>query len=250
MKIEAVTVSVGYGDFLRETLPHNLAIFDRLLVVTSFEDRETQNLCRRLSVECHPTDVMYAHGDRFNKGRAIDYGLGFLVRHNWLVHLDADIFLPPTTRRWIEAANPDPQCIYGIDRVNCIGYAAWRKFCDDHLNRHQHRHHCIVEPPPFPLGSRISLAEHGGYIPIGFFQMWHGQHGRRYPLAQGDAEHTDVLHALQWPTANRRLLPEVIAVHLESEPSGMGTNWRGRRSRRFGPNSLTSDSFAKYGVDR
>ena len=246
MKIEALTISVGYADFLQETLPHNLHHFDRLLVVTSYEDKQTQNICRRLSVECHPTDVMYSHGDPFNKGRAIDFGLGFLTRNDWIVHLDADIFLPPTTRRWIETAQPDPQCIYGIDRVNCVGYANWRRFIDDPLQRHQHRQHCIVTPPPFPMGGRISLANHAGFIPIGFFQMWHGQHARRYPLAQGDAEHTDVLHALQWPTKNRRLLPEIIAVHLESEPSKIGTNWRGRQSRPFAPFSRDPQGSASH----
>jgi hypothetical protein len=235
MNLEAVIVCVDYADFLRETLPHNLQHFDRVVVVTRPGDGETLGVCRRLGVDCRATDVMYAHGETFNKGRAVDYGLGYLSRRDWVVHLDADLYLPPTTRERIVEAMPDEQCIYGIDRVNCVGYQRWRAFIGDSMGRHQWHEHCILAPPPFPLASRIVLREHGGYVPIGFFQLWHGRHGRRYPLNQGDAEHTDVLHALQWPTRNRRLLGGVIGVHLESEDSAMGVNWRGRQTSRFGP---------------
>jgi hypothetical protein len=240
MKIEAVTVCVGYGDFLAATLPHNLHIFDRLVVVTDFEDKETQNICQRYGVDCKPTDVMRVHGDAFNKGLGIDFGLGYLNRDAWVVHLDSDIVLPRTTRHRIEEALLDEDCIYGIDRMNCVGWDAWKRFESDHGNHHQWHQHCILVPPAFPLGARIVLRNHGGYVPIGFFQMFHGKHGRRYPMAQGDAEHTDVLHSLQWPTKNRRLLPSVLAVHLESEPCKMGANWRGRKTQRFGPGAVTS----------
>jgi len=276
MKIECITICVGYADFLREVLPHNLAHFDDYLVVTRFDDHATQLLCRELGVECRPTDLFDKGGDAFAKGRAIDWGLGFLRRDGWVCHLDADIFLPPMTRHWIEASEPDEQCIYGCDRVNCVGYDAWRQYLTGNYagnsrvgssgvagsNAHsttqlphnsttssasarpghllQHRYHCLLTPPPFPLGSRLVLREQGGYVPIGFFQLWHGRHGRRYPLRQGNAEHTDVLHALQWPRDKRQLLEEVVAIHLESEPSKMGANWSGRKTAPFGPDSNSS----------
>jgi hypothetical protein len=261
MRIECITVCVGYADFLREVLPHNLAHFDDYLVVTRFDDHATRSLCRELGVECRPTDLFDKGGDAFAKGRAIDWGLGFLRRDQWVCHLDADIYLPPMTRHWIEASEPDEQCIYGCDRVNCVGYDAWRNYliggagfgqgrsryappisntlaaCSRPGRLMQHRYHCLLTPPPFPLGSRLVLREQGGYVPIGYFQLWHGRHGRRYPLKQGNAEHTDVLHALQWPRDRRRLLEEVVAIHLESEPSKMGTNWAGRKTAPFGPSA-------------
>ncbi len=40
---------------------------------------------------------------------------------------------------------------------------------------------------------------------------------------------------LLWDRRKRALLPEAVAVHLESEAAPMGVNWCGRRSRRFGP---------------
>ena len=109
----------------------------------------------------------------------------------------------------------------------------------------QHRHHCLLTPPPFPIGSRLVLREQGGYVPIGFFQLWHG---RRYPVRQGNAEHTDVLHALQWPRDKRRLLEEVFAVHLESERSKMGANWSGRKTVPFGPGQVSATGSGRaYG---
>jgi hypothetical protein len=142
------------------------------------------------------------------------------------------------TRQWIDWAGPDPDCIYGIDRCNCTSWDAWRAFIDRPMQQHhQHAHGCLTLPPPFPMGARISLRQYGGFIPIGFFQMWSGARypERRYPLNQGSAEHSDVLHAIQWPASKRRILPEIIAVHLESEASKMGANWKGRATPRFGP---------------
>ena len=257
-RIEAVTVCVNYADFLAETLPHNLRQFDHYVVVTRADDEGTQRLCRQLGVECRVTDLMHHDGDSFAKARAIDYGLAYLRRDDWVVHLDADVWLPPMTRQWIDWAQPDPQCIYGIDRCNCTSWAAWRGFIDRPMaQHHQHAHGCLTLPPfdvandrPFHMGARISLRQYGGYVPIGFFQMWNAGRfpDRRYPLNQGSAEHTDVLHAIQWPASQRRILPEIIAVHLESEPSPMGANWKGRATPRFGPDE-GSDAMT-YGSGR
>jgi len=236
-RLEAVTVCVNYADFLEQTLPHNLAHFDHYLVVTSEDDRRTINLCQRLGVECRRTNLLHFDNDPFAKARAIDYGLAYLRRDDWVVHLDADIYLPPTTRNLLASAPLDSNCIYGVDRCDCVGHDAWWKFIDRlAIFQHQHVEGCLTIPPPFPLGARISLPNYGGYVPIGFFQLWNSGRfpHRRYPLQQGSAEHTDVLHAIQWPAANRRLIPEIIAVHLESERCAMGSNWNGRRTREFG----------------
>jgi hypothetical protein len=234
-KIEAIVICDGYADFLRETLPANLPHFERVVVVTGYDDRETLDLCRQLSVECIPTDVQHKDGDAFNKGRMVDLGLSYCRRDDWVLHLDADMYLPPMTRRLIEWANPDPACIYGVDRVRCIGWHNWQRYLSQHPTRRTgHDYHCRVNPPDMPLGARIAYADHDGYVPIGFFQLFHGSHKRRYPRHQAEsAEHTDVLFSLQWPRDKRRLLEEVIGIHLESEEAPLGANWKGRRTKRF-----------------
>jgi len=248
-RLEAVTVCHRYADFLGQTLPHNLRHFDHYLVVTHFDDAQTQDLCRQLGVECRATDLMHYDGDPFAKARAIDYALAYLRRDDWVVHLDADIWLPPLTRQWIERALPDPDCIYGIDRCECVGWDAWNNFITRPMRQHhQHLHHCLTVPPPFPLSARIALAQYGGYVPIGFFQLWNAGRfpDRRYPLVQGSAEHTDVLHAIQWPAGKRRMLPEIIAVHLTSEDAPMGANWKGRTSKPFGPPGQATSTPQRY----
>src|SRR5205085_1462452 len=106
MTIECIQTCVGYGDILRETLSRNLPLFERFIVVTSYDDAETIELCRQLSVECVPTDVHKKDGDAFNKGRLVDLGLSFCRRDDWVLHLDADVYLPPMARRLIEWSNP------------------------------------------------------------------------------------------------------------------------------------------------
>ncbi len=68
---------------------------------------------------------------------------------------------------------------------------------------------------------------------------------RRYPLHHGDAARTDVQFALQWDRRHRQLLPEVIVLHLESEPAEQGANWKGRTTRPFGPSDKSEDPNPK-----
>jgi hypothetical protein len=52
-------------------------------------------------------------------------------------------------------------------------------------------------------------------------------------VQRGDAEHTDMLHALQWPRSQRVLIPEITAVHLSTSGKVWGVNWHGRKSPRL-----------------
>ena len=128
MKIEAVVTCVDYADFLAETLPHNRNLFDKVVVVTSPEDKPTQRICEYWHVDCLSTDSFRSRWGEFNKGAAINDGLARLAKTDWLVHMDADIVLPPLTRTLLEAAELDPSSIYGIDRHMVHGYEPWRKF--------------------------------------------------------------------------------------------------------------------------
>lgn len=232
MKLEGVIVCSSYSDFLAETLPQNMHYFDRLVIVTSPHDRATQALCERLSVPCVVTDVMFERGHHFNKGMAINMGLGHLNADGWVLHLDADIVLPHNFRRLLDHARLERENIYGADRLNIYGWDAWQKHKHSHHNSHAYRY--LVNAPKHELGARL-LHEEFGYTPIGYFQLWHGS--KRYPIHQGNAEHTDVLFALQWARKHRVLLPEVFVYHLDSNtsPGQMGENWNGRKSPPFGP---------------
>lgn len=225
----------NFNDYLEHTLPENVHYFDRLVVVTHPGDKKTQALCQKYGVECVQTEAMHDEGDAFNKGRCINIGLGHLRGLDWILHMDADIVLPHHFRNMLQRARLDPKNIYGADRLNVYGY--------DHWMAHKHKRYphyssgYFVQPlKEFPVGARIVHHEHG-YTPIGYFQLWHKSAHKKYPINQGNAEHTDVLFAIQWPRNNRVLLPEVLVYHLEAcdGPRPMGGDWSGRTSKHFGP---------------
>jgi hypothetical protein len=238
MKIEAVTVCVQYADFLSWFLLANAKLFDRLIVVTDTKDRATADLCEHHHVECVKTDVFYDGGLAFNKGAGINAGLDRLDRDGWVLHLDSDIILPPRSRSLIESMSLDQSMIYGIDRMLCQSFEDWIAYIAQ--PEVQHSCNAFVQANAFPLAARVASMGSGasadGYVPIGFFQLWHpntsGQH--RYPT-HSDAGRGDFRFGQHWPRAKRGLLPEIVGVHLESEPAEMATNWRGRRTKHFGP---------------
>lgn len=243
MKLSAVIICVDYSDFLAHTLPLNRSQFDSIVVVTSTADVYTQQLCTHYRVRCVQTDVFFKNnvGPRgFNKGAGINEGLAVIDQSDWLVHMDADIVLPFRTRDILESLPLDPRCIYGVDRMMCKSHEDWMRFI---VNPElQHTDDIYVTANAFPLGSRIArLRGHPpndlGYVPIGFFQLWHpGQSGIHvYPDQHTNAGRSDMLFACQWGRPRRHLIPEIVAIHLESGENEQGANWNGRKSSCFGP---------------
>ena len=232
-RIEAVVVCYNYSDFLEATLPYNISLVDRLVVVTHPSDKHTARLCDKYSVDCIKTEVFHDDNDRFNKGRAINLGLQNLRHDGWLMHLDADVVLPHRFHHALKMAKLDKKKLYGCDRMNTKTWENWEKHKKKTIPQHSWRF--MVNPQEeFPVGSRLLHLEYG-YCPIGYFQLWHSSLRRQYPIVCGSAEHSDVLFAVQWPREDRVLLPEFFVYHLESEEVKMGANWGGRKTKAFGP---------------
>lgn len=240
LRVEAIVTSVDYADYLDQTIPYVLPHVDDLMVVTTPGDIRTQHVCNQHSVKCYETDDFSKGGKPFDKAAGINFGLRHLKLDGWVLHLDADTVLPPRTRHMLENTGLDPAKIYGCDRVSCVGRATWDAFKATPWHSFEWR--CLVHAPGngWPLMSRVAHMSHGGYCPIGFFQLWCpiGSGIKTYPEEkQGTAEHSDVLFALQWPREDRVLIPEIIAIHLETKNKGddksMGANWRGRVSPEF-----------------
>lgn len=240
MQIEALVTCWNYSDFLSETLDSVVAFADSVLVVTHPDDRATIALCHHRGVRCEPTTVWTRRGEALDKAAAINHGLRHLGLKDWACHLDADLYLPPETRRTVENADLDPACVYGIGRVNCVGHAAWDEFRAQPWARRA-PHYIVAPYRGWQIGATLAHGAYGGYVPIGFFQLWNPRASgvRTYPEVQAaDGTHTDVLFAVQghWSARRRRVhLPEVLAVHLVSENSHQGHNWHGRVSARFRP---------------
>ena len=249
--IEAVTVCVDYSDFLAHSLLFNKQAFDRLIVATTPTDEATRRLCEYHDIEYVISTDFYQHEGwtpptwgqgriyrpPFAKAKGINAALRALSQADWVVHLDADIVLPPRARDMFELAQLDGDCIYGIDRLMSKSYDDWVR----HLVYPELHHdaNIFVRANSFPLGVRIAPHRdpNGGWLPIGFFQMWHpGKSGiHDYPQKHHSAGRTDMQHGMRWPRERRAIIPELTAIHLESEEVRMGANWEGRRTRFFGP---------------
>ena len=186
------------------------------------------------------TDIFYENGNSFNKGAAIDYGLSLLENRDWVIHLDADIYLPPLTRSILENIPLETHKIYGADRLMCPSYEKWAEFIN--APRKIQEGWVYIHMDPFPIGVRIAEYNNkdAGYEPIGYFQLWNprGSGVFNYPTKHDYCDRTDVLHCKKFARRDRELLPEIIVIHLESEGlsvDSMGKNWRGRKTRLFEP---------------
>lgn len=235
MKIEAVTCCVNYADILAHTLPRNLGVFDSILVVTEPHDKQTQKVCSYYRVPFLMTDAFNSRWGNFCKGAGINEGLDKLKKDAWICHFDSDIVFPPHTRESLERADLATDSLYGADRLECKSYRDWHRFMDD------------PEPPiagndylihtthaPFQTGTRVQMNHAGGYIPIGFFQLWHASSGiLKYPQGHSDAGREDSHFATLWPREKRHLIPEIQVYHLESEDAPMSVNWKKRVTKPF-----------------
>ena len=242
MKIEAVTVCVNYSDFLAHTLPHNKNHFDKIVIVTDTKDSETKRVCDYYDVMCIQTDVFYENGNKINKGKGINEGLKHLDGDGWIVHLDADIYLPPLTRSILERIDLDEETIYGVDRMMCPTYEKWIEFIDNPSPMHEGW--IYVHTGAFPLGVRIAEYKNKGWEPIGFFQMWNPKASGifEYPKDHGSVDRSDVIFAKKFNRNKRQLIPEIISIHIDSEEMvKMGKNWGGRQTAKFNMKTYVSN---------
>jgi glycosyltransferase involved in cell wall biosynthesis len=202
-------------------------------VVTHYTDERTKAICNKYSIDYVETNCFYEYGNKFNKGRAINLGLAHLEGSDWLLHLDADVYLPHRFRDLLARAQLNQKNLYGADRINVYGADKWDEL-KEKISPHYSDKYFVEPTAGHPVGARIIHAEHG-YSVIGYFQLWHKSMGKKYPIHQGTAEHTDVLFSCQWTREQRVLLPEVLVYHLESstEPQKMGQNWNGRTTPEF-----------------
>jgi glycosyltransferase involved in cell wall biosynthesis len=231
--IECVIVCDKYHDFLRHTLPLNKHLFDKIVIVTSYEDKATQRVCEYNHVQCIRTDVLESRKGIFKKGYAINVGLDALTKKDWVVHMDADILLPPQTRIILERANLDRHMIYGIDRFNVKGFKAYQDFCEELPL--QHEADAYIHLKALPMATRVMSVDGGGYVPLGYWQKFCPSVSgiSKYPEGHTNAGREDMLFGKLWPRAKRGMIPEIVGYHLESENAGFGSNWDGRKTAPF-----------------
>ena len=235
LRLEAVSTCVSFDDLLDVSLGFNHPHLDTMIVVTTHDDKATQQVAKKHGAICVQSDLFGKNGRKLNKGAAINAGFDRFQYHGWRLHLDADIVLPDSFRRMLfNQTHLDCHCIYGADRVDLVGrdelhalrcaldqepQHAWRAFLSSRQGR--------------PLLPRY-VDTLRGYCPIGFFQPWHATCQKAYPWSLGTAAHDDVMFAAEWLCSHRRHLPTVLCYHLCAQPPRLGENWDGnRRQPRF-----------------
>lgn len=225
--IEAVTICVNYADFFKHTWQSHAAVFGRIVVVTTPNDDATIDLCQKAGLECVVTTRGSSDGDAFNVGKMMNEGLKVLSRKTWVARVDADIYLPCGTKERLLHSADDPNALYGIDRFLCPTYNAWVNGTKDLYTKWG------VWMDKWPLSKRYSPAD-VGYVPVGFFQLWNaGVNDHIYSEGGTTAANSDIGFALNWPRKYRRMIPDVAAIHLDSEDAPSGANWSGRKTIPF-----------------
>lgn len=252
--IHGVVVSVGYSDYLELSLTQNRPMFDRCVVVTSPADRDSQRVAGKHGCDLVMSEdaVRRSHDGRgFNKGALIERALNQLPGHGWRIHFDADILFPGNLLWRLSAALHDREAIYGVDRFNVVDAAGYQKLnASGFLSRGFQYHHFLAYPPGFELGSRF-VHHDQGWMPIGFFQLWHHDaeysdiyRVRGYASGSNSAAHDDVQFAMRWDRHKRILIPEFFVAHLMTSDVRYGANWEGRKTRPFRAGESKADTPA------
>jgi hypothetical protein len=231
LRLEAVTVSVGFDDLLDVTIGFNHAQVDHLIVVTAHDDKKTQKVARKHGATVVLTDLFRKNGRNFNKGAAINAGFDYFQYHGWRCHMDSDIVLPDSFRRVLfNHSHLERHCIYGADRFNIVGQEKIKKLVRRGSIQHKHGLLLGETDDDGKLGHRL-VCKLRGYLPLGFFQMWHSSTQKPYPYSLGTAAHDDMMFASLWPEACRRHLPGAVVFHLLPSAPTVGENWDGKRKQ-------------------
>lgn len=226
--IGALTVCVNYSDYL-ECIISNAHHFDEWLIVTSREDRDTQELCDRYQLGCVFSDRIYKSDGTFDavfqKAAALNDGLERL-QSKWAITIDSDILLPTNFRGYLDSLSLDVNCLYGLRGRRICSNVTQFSVLRDREN--------WLENDASP-GSDI----------YGYFQMFslNGPNTRYPEVPESEMESRmreplkgcDVLFSDCFDSESRHKF-SAVGLHL----GPVEQNWKGRVSKQF-TNGRTTD---------
>ena len=213
--ITAVIVCVNRSEHLARTIRHNLEQVDRIVVVTTRDDKSTVEVCRDcFGIEKFSGHLSYRWSDRcfenassFNIGAMQNDGLKY-VDSDWILFLAGDCFLNPNFKQWIKDNPLNPEYIYGVARYDGDDWEVTKG------------------EPADPIANE----------PNGYFQLWHrSKFEKRWPKVMAENFPTvfgiDSWLLQQYPYEHRRLLP-LPCLHIKHEigcstPDGHTWRWAG-----------------------
>ena len=135
-KIEVLVICVNYGDFLKITLPRNKKQIEDITVITSFNDKETIDICNQNDVDYILTDELFRNMSNCVKGAGYTVGFNFLHYKDWILLLDADIVLNENFGDYINnnICKFNPECLYGSIRYVIRNYSNFLLFENKEIN--------------------------------------------------------------------------------------------------------------------
>ena len=223
--IEAVTVCVDYSDYLNYFIKYNLKHFDKLIIVTTKKDKKTIEICEKNNMQYVFTDRLYENNAPFNKGKAINDGLKYTTKKDWILLIDSDIILPSDFRKKVNETRLNEDILYGIFRHDCRDTEGWKEY--KKMSKKQKN----------TLLKRFMNTRKGKYKKIvGYFQLFHSSSKKInkkmiYPENSDRANASDRLFYRRWEYYERAFLEDIQAIHLSH--SEMGINWEGRKDYSF-----------------
>jgi len=213
-RVTCVVVCVGRAMTLAHTLKRNAPLVDQNIIVTTSQDKDTQELVKACHGDLVISDRCYDDQHAFNKGRMINDGLRHIERPDWIVLTDADVFLNANLPRFMAAGGLNIDCLYGTDRFDAQPEQL-ESFLAGQLN--------LAGQQP----SGINADPHG------FFQLFNRGAATirdRWPSIMCEefcsAGGIDSWFLHQWPEAKLVRVPEVSVVHL-THGSRLGQDWNG-----------------------
>lgn len=204
-KIDIIIVSVNYNDFLPITLKSIPKEFT-VTVVTSKDDKECQLICNKIGVNCVVSDRLYENGAVFNKGKAINDGIKSIQNPEWILLLDADIYLKDDFLNVVSSTNLPSQDLIICKRLIIDDYDTFLKWKN---------------------GENVGTMERAkGY---GFFHLFNIKSAKKKPIFPenyNDASFSDLEFRDMF---NSKKELDTYVVHLGPTHQ----NWTGRKTEKF-----------------
>jgi len=220
-RLEGLTVSVGMADYLDLTLRRNVKFFDKFVVVTSSDDKDSQEIAKKHGATLVISDRHKENGARFNKGKLINDGIKELQYDDWMLLIDVDVILPPNFRAEFDRHVWNPNVLYYATRLHTPRDNPHEWVLRYYENEALLKQLRFTDPPT-------------NRMPWGYFQLFNCRasalKGRGGQVVSEDFVSAGGIdkHFLELWSPRRQVLSPFTIVHIYH--GSMGMNWTGRKS--------------------
>lgn len=223
--VRMITVCVDYWDILALTLPHNLPLFQSVLVVTSMRDSRTLEIAQAAGADVFQTNAFFEREAAFNRFKALELGLDYMGRCGWICIAGADIAFPRVGHPWTKKEGNlyrplrhiHPQIPKSIPEER-----KWRQF-----------------KPPYPKDESAGYAQifHADDPVLRTGSRWFET---TWSLAGGG----DTFFERRWPVS-KQVRPPLEVLHIGE----IGQNWAGRVTA-YADGSVDGNAEVRRGMMR